>query len=702
MELTKSIIDNKLVFECGCEFPIKDGKLVFCADLHNPRNSIDLSCPATYKIMSDGYTQGIFQLESPLGTKWCRKLKPENIEHISALGAILRPGALECVDEEGISTTEHYCRRKNGLEEIQSYHPVMDEILQPTNSLMIYQESMIKIAQKCAGFSLSEADTLRKAVGKKLPELMAQVKKLFYERAKDFGILSEHQIEEVWGWIEKSQRYSFNKCVSGDCVINRKMMNIRDLHNTLTYKINRAKDRNKNQLYNKFRKNNHIGLALSMDNSGDLINNKIISINYSGHFEVYRVTTQDGSYIDLTLNHKIPTINGEKLLQDISPGEKIFVKLKNKLSLAEVIIESITPIGVKDTYDIEMASPYHNLCINDIIVCNSHSVCYGIRGYICAYIKTHFPYHFYKNWLLAEDDRDVYKGIADECKKAYNINIYTPNLLDKQDHFYLKGKNIYFGLLDIKGVLEKDVNKIKELISDVEIDKISWIEFLVNYLYKIGSKTAEGLIKSGSLDFYNMDREAMWNDYTKLSELTDGELKKVLASGEKINSIKDMYKCIISNKYYRNSKYDRLEKLNSILQAIENPPYNIVDTIDSLIFNEENLLSLSISAHQSDNIPSAIETNTCKNIMDGFAEYSVLKVKIDRCSEYTCRNGESAGQNMAFITMSDSSAKLDKVVAWPDTYRQYKHLLSEDKLLFVAGQLNRNTNSFIVKRVYDV
>ena len=198
-------------FDCGCKWPIlepsKNGKI--------PKLKINLHnlpyCDLAWKIFSNGDTKGIFQLESHLGKQWSKKLKPKNMEHLSALGALLRPGCLRALDEDGISMTEHYCKRVNGLEKVPSYHESVDEILKPTYGALVFQEQAMQIAQAVAGFNLQEADVLRKAIGKKNTQEMANCKKMFIDGAKKAQIISDQQAEELFGWIQASQRYSFNK-----------------------------------------------------------------------------------------------------------------------------------------------------------------------------------------------------------------------------------------------------------------------------------------------------------------------------------------------------------------------------------------------------------------------------------------------------------------------------------------------------------
>jgi DNA polymerase-3 subunit alpha len=121
---------------------------------------------------------------------------------------------------EGKSVTNHYIDKKNGMESIDYFHPSLESSLKTTYGEMIYQEQAMQIARDIAGFNLQEADMLRKAIGKKKPEEMAKVKKTFIEGSKNQNIVSSDQAEEIFGWIEKSQRYSFNKSHSISYAIN--------------------------------------------------------------------------------------------------------------------------------------------------------------------------------------------------------------------------------------------------------------------------------------------------------------------------------------------------------------------------------------------------------------------------------------------------------------------------------------------------
>ena len=193
--------------DCKCKFHLNNENTI---DLDIDIENMDLNCPKTWRMISDGNTKGCFQLESRLGQSMAKKLKPENIEQLSALISIMRPGCLEAY-RDGKSVSNHYIDKKNKNEAVDFFHPALEPILSTTYGEMVYQEQAMQICQKIANFDLTEADQLRKAIGKKKPEEMVKIKKLFLHKSEASNIISKAESEELFGWIEKSQRYSFNK-----------------------------------------------------------------------------------------------------------------------------------------------------------------------------------------------------------------------------------------------------------------------------------------------------------------------------------------------------------------------------------------------------------------------------------------------------------------------------------------------------------
>lgn len=171
---------------------------------------IEYNDSKTWDLFKDGKTKGVFQLESNLGRSWSKKLAPENIEELAALIALIRPGCLKAIID-GKSMTQRFVDRKHKKEDVTYLHDSLEEILKPTYGVLVYQEQSMRIAQKLAGFDLKKADDLRKAIGKKNAELMASIRNDFVKGCRDVGLVDEHTASEIFGWIEKSSRYSFNK-----------------------------------------------------------------------------------------------------------------------------------------------------------------------------------------------------------------------------------------------------------------------------------------------------------------------------------------------------------------------------------------------------------------------------------------------------------------------------------------------------------
>jgi DNA polymerase-3 subunit alpha len=165
---------------------------------------IPLNDAPTYEMLSRGDTDGVFQFESTGYKALCRQLKPDRFDDIIALGALYRPGAMSA----GVHT--EYARRRHGLARVTYPHPDLEDVLGPTYGLLIYQEQVQRIAQIVAGFSLGEADLIRKAMGKKLADKMAELRQQFLDGAVAQGYDAQLG-EDLWSLIEAFASYGFNK-----------------------------------------------------------------------------------------------------------------------------------------------------------------------------------------------------------------------------------------------------------------------------------------------------------------------------------------------------------------------------------------------------------------------------------------------------------------------------------------------------------
>jgi len=167
-------------------------------------NKIPLDDKKVYKMLSKGNCAGIFQLESEGMRDLVKRLKPENIEDITALLALYRPGPL------GSGMIEDFINRKKGTIEIKYIHPQLESILKETYGVIVYQEQVMKIASKLAGFTLGQADILRKAMGKKQKGVMEKQRELFIKGAQKNNI-KKNTAAEIFDLIAYFAGYGFNK-----------------------------------------------------------------------------------------------------------------------------------------------------------------------------------------------------------------------------------------------------------------------------------------------------------------------------------------------------------------------------------------------------------------------------------------------------------------------------------------------------------
>ncbi|MBS7351074.1 MAG: DNA polymerase III subunit alpha, partial [Comamonas sp.] len=156
----------------------------------------------TYKLFQEGKTEAVFQFESRGMQGMLRDAKPSRLEDLIALNALYRPGPMDLIPS--------FVARKHGREEIEYPHPLVEQVLAETYGIMVYQEQVMQTAQVLGGYSLGGADLLRRAMGKKKPEEMAEHRLLFRDGAAKKGI-SQEKADEVFDLMEKFAGYGFNK-----------------------------------------------------------------------------------------------------------------------------------------------------------------------------------------------------------------------------------------------------------------------------------------------------------------------------------------------------------------------------------------------------------------------------------------------------------------------------------------------------------
>ena len=165
-------------------------------------DKIDFDDQEAFKILGNGQTIGIFQFESSGMTEYLKQLKPNSLDELTAMNALYRPGPMDNIPS--------FIDRKQGKEKIKYLHPLMEKSLKKTYGIIVYQEQVMQLVQDLAGFSLGQADLVRRAMGKKQLEYLLKEQNNFAEGCAKNGIDKKTAIE-IWNLIEKFANYGFNK-----------------------------------------------------------------------------------------------------------------------------------------------------------------------------------------------------------------------------------------------------------------------------------------------------------------------------------------------------------------------------------------------------------------------------------------------------------------------------------------------------------
>ncbi len=270
----------------------------------------------TFELLKKAQTTGVFQLESSGMKRYLKLLQPSVFEDIIAMVALYRPGPMDWIPD--------FIARKHGEKRITYLHPKLEPILEKTYGVAVYQEQIMQIAQALAGFTLGEADVLRKAMGKKIFSLIAEQKIKFIESCVKNNV-NKNIAEKVFAYIEPFAGYGFNRCLTGDTLIT-------DAITGKQFKLEEIQKMHKHK--------KKLLEILTLDNNLKLTKSKIAKAYSNGTKEIFEIKTALGKILKATGNHPFRTISGWKNLEELKIGNRIAMARKFFFTGKEVLIEN--------------------------------------------------------------------------------------------------------------------------------------------------------------------------------------------------------------------------------------------------------------------------------------------------------------------------------------------------------------------------
>lgn len=487
-------------------------------------------CPPddpAWDIYRKGCCMGVNQVEKKGTAARCTAYQPRNISELCAFVAAIRPGFK--------SMYKTFESRKPFEYGVKAFDNILKTDELPF-SFCLYQEQEMA-ALNYAGIPMSECYVAIKDIAKKRAEKVLAYKEKFIDGFSkaimhDEGRREEESkqiAEKLWQIIEDSARYSFNACVAGDTQIRRlgKTETERSLTVEQLYLYGQGKD---------------FKGVLSMFPDERIRENRIVNIRYAGERPTYRVTTESGQWIDCTDNHRFPTTNGKKRLDELTPEDELYVMSfpenyeDNNASTKTSPVADIEPLGSQDVYDIEMADPAHTfISSNGLVTSNSHSYCVSCDSLYIAWAKAHYPLELYETLLRFYDSRGEKDKIAEakaEAKRFFNIKF--PPMRFGQDNRNIVADPEHCQITESISTIKGFSSAVGNLLWESSQTSPSTFMELLYDLDQRGVKAkVESLIKIDYFQRYGNQRELMkmWEMFNFFKQGSAKTLKRELVDG---------------------------------------------------------------------------------------------------------------------------------------------------------------------------
>lgn len=367
---------------------IADSMRVIAGNRRYDFSRLNIENPKVLAGFTSGDFTGIFQCDTPAFTNLSRGVVYERFADITAMVALNRPGATRS------GGARQYLARKAKPKLRESVHPIYDEITAETYGTICYQEQVQQIFERLAGYSKTEANKVRKIIGKKQGDAaFMEHHDRFIKGAVERG-MDRDVAEKLLETIKFAGSYSFNKCLTGDTELVRPTGG----------RFTKRREITIAELYEGFHGTRRSSpwqirgpkrgvTVLQVQKDGKIRPGRIIDVTFSGKQRVFVIKTQSGLTIRATANHRFLTPRGYRLVSTLSIGDSVVTMGKRELTKVDKIV-SIEKGEIEDTFDVSMAAPNHNFIANGFVSHNSHAAEYALIPYIQMWLRTYYPTEF--------------------------------------------------------------------------------------------------------------------------------------------------------------------------------------------------------------------------------------------------------------------------------------------------------------------
>jgi DNA polymerase-3 subunit alpha len=620
-------------------------------------DALPLDDAKTYALLSEARTFGVFQLESSGMREALKGLRPGRLEDVIAMVSLYRPGPMELIPD--------FIQRKHGKAKITYEHPAMETFTQETYGIMVYQEQIMQIASEMAGFTMGEADTLRRAMGKKDRDLMAKQRDKFLAGCAEKGTAAA-KAERIWELMEKFAGYGFNKCLTADTWVemadgSRKPITaIRDGDTVLTKDGPHTARR----------------------------------VRPSGMRRVGRLSLDNGLSVRCTPDHPIFTARGWVNAEELKPGDAVAVldattaafqrvearRRGQPTELAQTPLAWASPRpfvleGTEPTYDFEVPGA-HSFIANGVAVHNSHAAAYALVAYQTAYFKANYPVEFMAALLTSEmGDTDKIVKYIDECR-AMGLTVSPPDVNVSAVQFSVAGDSIRFGLAAIKNVGEAAMESIlRTRAEDGPFKTLDDFCARVD-LRLVNRRVIESLIKSGAFDSLGLPR-------AHLLAQTDTALE----AGQRVQRDRTEGQA---------SFFDDLLPKASVQTRAE-PMAPVIDEWpdDQRLAYEKEVLGFYVSGHPLSRYAALVESLGVTTSADLAAKGHGARVTLVGHVAALKETATKSGNRMAFVTLEDMTGTVE-VTVFPEPFKVAAPFVRGREPLVVRGRVDDGDKGRVV------